>query len=782
MSKKNSKKPILYNGQVYSEPVEKKGGGGQKAMRQSYEDARDNVLNNISDVKGSLRSMSEETRLPNEVVLSLTLEPEFSAKSYYPDSLFDLDTERFGLKEVGSRIITKKIVDEDGNEESIITSKMFFIRATEKSLSSFERQLRMESSIQTKKFMSDVRKVTSLGFLPADEQILGVPENWTSGRLEAVLHPFDLDSDSALQHFLSKIQSHGVDTNKVRYKQYPSGVTFVSFVGTRETLDSISGYNPLRNVHPLKMRNLPDISRSTTVQNGPNPPVFNNKSSIVVGVIDGGIDETNPFLENYAEGEFVVSGNPTSFFTQHGNQVAGAVLYGPLNKFSNGATLPEPKVSVKSFGVLSDASTDPELYDVIDAMEIFVPNNPNISVYNLSLGPNGPILDDNISRFTYSCDLLSKDCNVLFCVAVGNDGNIDGYDRIQSPSDSVNCLGVGAYTKIDGKKTRAPYSSKGPGREGGKMKPDIVAFGGCDQHPIHLIAGSNGQKVWSMGTSFASPIVAGIAGQIIGESNGSIDPLVAKALIVHSAESDEQNHSNEMGHGSIPESVEDIINCEGNSYTLIYRGQIQSGKYAEFLIPWDDIQSGKVQFKWTAAVLSDVDQLSSDDYTASAIEVAFYPNRNKYKFKNETGEPLDGVDKKSEIVDIVANQERAEYLLENGWSQGTFPETGSTSSTYKTEDQLRADLKWDTVDMRQKSMRVNGVSEPVFHIHALGRGARTSTSNVEFALILTVNIESNEIDLYDNILNKYSALIPLELQIQMDVPVNNNASSNEEEE
>ena len=55
------------------------------------------------------------------------------------------------------------------------------------------------------------------------------------------------------------------------------------------------------------------------------------------------------------------------------------------------------------------------------------------------------------------------------------------------------------------------------------MKPDIMAFGGCDQHPIHLISPKVGNKVWSQGTSFASPIAASLAGRLVGESNNTID-------------------------------------------------------------------------------------------------------------------------------------------------------------------------------------------------------------------------------------------------------------------
>lgn len=61
-------------------------------------------------------------------------------------------------------------------------------------------------------------------------------------------------------------------------------------------------------------------------------------------------------------------------------------------------------------------------------------------------------MDDNISRFTYALDRLTYnveegEINPLFCTAVGNDGNRGEYlNRIQTPSDMVNGLAVGAYT------------------------------------------------------------------------------------------------------------------------------------------------------------------------------------------------------------------------------------------------------------------------------------------------------------------------------------------------
>ncbi|NAY91156.1 S8 family serine peptidase [Muricauda sp. JGD-17] len=768
----NRRRPILYNGEIYSRSVVKSSGGGEKFYPLSYDEARFNLLNDIEKTQDLVSGMSAKSRLPNEIILSMTLQPEFSAKSYYPENLFDLDSFKFGIQEVGSRIWRER--KESGRaDDSTKFSKMFFLRATEESFKKLKAHLNKSTVVLNKGFIQDVRKISNLGILPDSEQIQGIEEDWKEGRLEAVLHPFYIDRHLSLNHFLNTVGEFGVNTNNIKYKQYESGVTFISFNGTREMLGAITGYNPLRVVHPLQLRDLPSVERGISVNGGFEPPIFSKKSTTTIGVIDGGLDMKNPFVKNYSDYEFVVSGSAIESMVDHGTQVTGTVLYGPLNNFSTGDRLPEPTVSVRNFGVLSSTTDLPDLYEAIDAIERIVPANPDIDVYNLSIGPKGPILDDNISRFTYACDKLSYDYDKLFCVAVGNDGHVKGYERIQAPSDSVNGLAVGAYTRDMGNPVRASYSSIGPGREGCKMKPDVLAFGGCDNHPIHLISSEKNKKILGAGTSFSTPIVSSTAASLISQSESVINPLTAKSLIIHSSIAPSgTGHSQEMGHGILQDRIEDIVSCEENSYTLIYKGEIKQGKYAQFELPWDDsIVQGKAHFQWTVAVMTEVDQLSSDDYTSSSVEVTFYPNSDKYLFTNTNNTKIDGVLKRTETVDIVANPDRAKLLVQHGWTQANFPKTDSPTSSFRTESELRDDLKWDSLDTREYRKMAKNVKKPFFHIHALSRGSRTSNPMVKFAMIFSVKTPKAEIDLYANVLSNYSALIPLQLRVESQVDV-----------
>lgn len=760
MNPDNIRRPALYRGERYNQAIAKGGGGNQKDPEVSYDDARARIISDIEATKNAIREMPSNLRLPHEFIVSVRIDPGFSAKSYYPSTLFDSVQRSVGTQEIGSRIWRNS-----DNEE---VGKMFFVRTTEEGLSKLEEKLNSPESGVTKSFALDVRKVKSLDLLSPDEQVLGIPEDWKEGRLEFVLHPFGEDNSLVLEHFLKLVAGAGVDITDIKSKQYESGVTFVSLYGNRDVLKQIAGYNPLRMVHPLSFRKMP-VTRVAIKASAPKPPEEKEKASVVMGIFDGGLQVDNPYTAPYCESVDLVTSPPDDGDVLHGTMVAGAALYGAINDYGKNDTLPSPLVTVRSFRICPTEDNDQDLYEVIDAIEKVVPEQKDIAVYNLSIGPYGPILDDHISRFTFACDLLAAKHNVLFCTAVGNSGDedVEYLRRIQSPSDMVNGLGVGAYSTVKGKIIRAPYSCFGPGREGNKLKPDISAFGGCDQSPIHLISVDANCKDATQGTSFASPIVASKAAQLIGYSNKAITPLVARAMLIHTARSvnDSDAHNNELGHGLLAETVEDIVTCKSNSFTLIYQGELEFGKYTEFKIPWiNGIKTGKARFKWTSVVLTGIDPHSPDDYTTGSTVVTFYPHSNKYKYLKEG---------KSKTLDLNTEIAAAGALEADGWKKSPFPASASGTKAYANEGELRADMKWDTVDCKSDGKMTEGVFDPIFHIHALSRGSRYISRKIRFALVVTVELNDETIDLYSQIVSNFNLLVPLSININNQIQINN---------
>ena len=94
-------------------------------------------------------------------------------------------------------------------------------------------------------------------------------------------------------------------------------------------------------------------------------------------------------------------------------------------------------------------------------------------------------------------------------MAVGNDGERDaetGLDRIQVPSGCVNAIGIGACDSTEADWQRAPYSSVGPDRSPGIIKPDLVGFVGMADRPFVVLSHELDPRLAATaGTSFAAP-------------------------------------------------------------------------------------------------------------------------------------------------------------------------------------------------------------------------------------------------------------------------------------
>lgn len=367
-----------------------------------------------------------------------------------------------------------------------------------------------------------------------------------------------------------KSELHLVENTRI--KTYEDGLTFISAKCSREELDKLKHLNPLRAIHPLghvgitPVRMLSGGSAPQLIQSG-------KRSTITVGVFDGGADDSIPLLKGHVTSVDCVSTFPEADCLSHGSAVCGVVLHGDLAGKGKLDILPTPCVSVESFRVLPiQDQNDFELYEAIDVIENTVSSRKDIKLYNLSFGPIGAIVDDSINRFTYVLDRLTyevpeNDVNPLFCVAVGNDGElIEPLNRIQSPSDLVNGLGIGSYTfNTEGTKIRAPYSCIGNGREGAKIKPDFLDYGGSMDRPFVLVGPQANTLAVSAGTSFASPLSVNKIGKLMAQSE-NITPHLGRTLLIHNSSVDDVLSQEEQGHGYCHEDATDILLCDESHY------------------------------------------------------------------------------------------------------------------------------------------------------------------------------------------------------------------------
>ena len=108
-------------------------------------------------------------------------------------------------------------------------------------------------------------------------------------------------------------------------------------------------------------------------------------------------------------------------------------------------------------------------------------------------------LDGHTALISRTASLLAHK-GIILVNSAGNSG-MGPWKKIAFPSDAQDILTVGA---LNTEKKNAPFSGVGPTQDG-RVKPDVMALGS----PTALISG-RGTVVRDMGTSFSTPIVAGL--------------------------------------------------------------------------------------------------------------------------------------------------------------------------------------------------------------------------------------------------------------------------------
>lgn len=326
-----------------------------------------------------------------------------------------------------------------------------------------------------------------------------------------------------------------------------------------------------------------------------------NRKITTVGVLDNGI-ELIEHLKPWVEGNRVSPYPDSSIEATHGTFVAGVITYGDdlqqreLTGSSNvkvfdGAVFPNQT---------KERIEEDELIENI--REIIKRKHQDIKIWNLSLSISKEISDSKFSDFAVALDAMQDDFSVLICKSAGNCTNFASKDilgRLYEGADSVRSLVVGSLSDkkegadISEPDNPSPFSRRGPG-PAYIIKPDVVHYGGnagTDRRGNILQTGvysfaKNGSIVEKAGTSFSTPRIASLAAGLINEMDEEFDPLLLKALIIHSANYSpnllvpEIERTRYVGFG-VPGSVRQILYNSPDETTLILRDTLPKGRYID---------------------------------------------------------------------------------------------------------------------------------------------------------------------------------------------------------
>lgn len=301
-----------------------------------------------------------------------------------------------------------------------------------------------------------------------------------------------------------------------------------------------------------------------------------------IGVIDTLFDES-VYFSQWVEYEEILD-----FFEQtqkkisdyeHGTEVTSLIVDGPaLNP-----TLDDGcgRFRVKHFAVCCDRISPSRLMRKIIKI---VDDNPQIHVWNLSLGTEEEVSKNFISFDAAILDEIQATKNVIFVIAGTNDNTPqDGpIKRIGSPADSLNSIVVNSVKRNN---TPCSYSRKGQVLSFFN-KPDVSYYGGDVGERISVYSPKG--TLQEKGTSFAAPWISRKLCYLIDVIG--LPREVAKALIIDAAAGWEYKQGayrskDLIGYGVVPIKISDILSCDNSEIKFVLYETSKSYKTANYAIP-----------------------------------------------------------------------------------------------------------------------------------------------------------------------------------------------------
>ena len=363
-----------------------------------------------------------------------------------------------------------------------------------------------------------------------------------------------------------------------------------------------------------------------------------------VGVLDTGIAPIGHLSPWLLEKEHI---NYQEEFSDrsHGTGVAGIIEY---SDDLNGTDICSTD-GVWLFSALVYPAQDIYPEDLVENIRDAVERNPEIKIWNMSLGEKGEADLDSFSEFGMALDNIQDENNVLIIKSAGNCINFmkgQPKQRISRSADSIRALTVGsiAQTKQEADfadiNMPSPFTRVGPG-PASIIKPELVFYGGnagmkegkLVEHGVRTFDLCD-DDVRYTGTSFSTPAVSRIVADLAYMMQEEFDPLLLKALTIHYAkypagiQMKMADKINSMGFG-VPAKAQDILYNSPDEITLILRDSLEKGSFIEmFNFPYptsmvDDNGFFRGQIILTLVNKTLVDEKQAGEYCQSNLDVFF---------------------------------------------------------------------------------------------------------------------------------------------------------------
>lgn len=746
-------KYLLGNGELLATEIEPPKKPQNKAHPYTYEQARELLTPRLKATVRSIDRLPREACPNDRSVAAVVLHPKYLAKSYFPERLFSA----IGLEPVGSKPIyikphrgaAKKKVEGKQIEVESPTTQLF-VAGRRRAFTRWAEMVETDEGPRhgMEVLADELIRLEDIRFITPEERLRPLHSKTDNPLMEVVLHTVE---DEVLEGFESYLKTLDVKVNLARRIEVQN-LCFLPVRIPKALHKRVAQFSFLRvarempDLRELRPVTVPKVTRSASfdIELPDNPPL---NTELRVAVFDGGVPKgmLSPWVR---QGPVPGIKQAVPEYEEHGVAVSSAMLFGSLKK---GEPALQPLTYIDHYRVLDkETSEDPQedLFSILERIRSVLQQS-SYDFVNLSLGPALPIEDDEVHVWTAVLDELFADGQSLVTVAVGNDGHRDrasGLARVQVPSDAVNVLSVGASDSDAQDWKRANYSSIGPGRSPGLVKPDVLGFGGSAKKSFWVVdAAAPDRAAATRGTSFASPLVlrSGIAIRTL--LGPAVKPISLKALLIHHSE-DGDHDQIEVGWGKIPTTLEQIIVCPDGTTHILYQGQLSPGKYlrAPVPLPTDPID-GFIAVKATFCYACETDPQDPFSYTRSGLDITFRPNETVFNFNKKLGK--------------FSKEPRTKPFF--------------SKKAYAPELELRQNAHWwEPVLKQEKRFRAEKLANPVFDIHhnaRQGGGGAKDAKPIPYALVVTLTAPK-EPELYDRIVERYPTILR-PLQPVLKIPI-----------
>lgn len=242
---------------------------------------------------------------------------------------------------------------------------------------------------------------------------------------------------------------------------------------------------------------------------------------ILIGVFDSGFQEVDNlsyfehlFSDNRIKHSFDFVGNSENVYARddHGTQVLSCVA--AFNEDQIIGTAPGAEFILC---ITEDVGSEYRIEEFNWIFAAEMADSTGVDIITTSLGYNtfdDPAMDYTITDMDGQTAIISigaqmaADRGILLVNSAGNLGSDLSWEIITAPADVDNVITVGAITTDS---VRSVFSSIGPTADG-RIKPDVVALG---SGTVVGFNESTNSPEFSSGTSFSTPLVAGLAAGIM---------------------------------------------------------------------------------------------------------------------------------------------------------------------------------------------------------------------------------------------------------------------------